>query len=503
MSTQPHPPLAAVAEFFETLNAQGIRYCHWKSNCFLDRSMSGLTDLDILVDPAHEESFRLILRQHDVKAVISPPDRRYPAVEDYLGLDRDTGRLFHLHVHYQLVLGEQFVKNYRLPLEQAFLDSVQTRRELVKIPSPELELIVLGIRALLKYRDRDVVKDVLTVRSPGLPPNIMREFEYLLDQTDWGRISGVLKSQVGGIVSPYIILELLTAVINSPRSGLVLFRLRRHLRRDLAAYQFHSRGWASAKYFRVLLRRRLSLGRRLNSKKTPARGGLVVAVVGADGSGKSTIVSQLRQWLSWKLDVRSCYMGSQEPSLLSRLLAVHMRIARKFHRAWSGFVGEGRASSKALWWFQRLSRNLYHLSTGRDRYRRSISARRLAARGTIVICDRYPLAAVHQVMEGPPMDGPRIAAEAGDEMDEVTGVLSRLEHSTYRRIQLPDHIFVLHVSPDVSQQRKPDHGREMIEAKSSALKQMDSQGLHATEVDADQPFERVLLQVKRSLWQLL
>ena len=91
MFAQHHPPLAAIIKLFDSLNAQGIRYCHWKSNCNLDRSISGLTDLDLLVDPLHGERFRLVLHQHNVKPIISPPDKRYPAVEDYLGLDRARG----------------------------------------------------------------------------------------------------------------------------------------------------------------------------------------------------------------------------------------------------------------------------------------------------------------------------------------------------------------------------------------------------------------------------
>ena len=194
----------------------------------------GLTDLDLLVDPSHGQQFRLILHQHNIKPIVSP-DRPHPAIEDYLGFDPDTGCLYHLHVHYQLVLGEHFVKNYHLPLEEAFWNSAQIWQGLVKIPTPELELVVLAIRALLKYRDRDLVKDILSIRSPGLPFDILREIEYLLDQTDQERISRTLKSQVG-FISPEIVLELLATVVHSPRAGWVLYRLRRNLRRELRAY---------------------------------------------------------------------------------------------------------------------------------------------------------------------------------------------------------------------------------------------------------------------------
>ena len=160
-------------------------------------------------------------------------------------------------------------------------------------------------------------------------------------------------------------------------------------------------------------------------------------------------------------------------------------------------------SSNLLRQLRDLMRNLYHLSVGRDRYRRYIRARQQAAQGAITLCDRYPLAAICWVMEGRPMDGPQIAVEAGQEMDKITKALSGMEQDIYRKIRPPDHIFVLHVSPEVSQRRKPDHAPEMIEAKSQALIKMDRQGLHVIDVDADQPFEQVLLQIKTALWQFL
>ena len=495
-------PLTAVIKLFDALNAQDIRYCHWKSNCNLDRSIRGLTDFDLLVDPSHGQQFRLILHQHNVKPIVSPPDKQYPAIEDYLGFDPDTGCFYHLHVHYQLILGEQLVKNYRLPLEEAFWNSAQAWQGLVRIPSPELEVIVLAIRALLKYRDRDLVKDILSIRSPGLPSDILREFEYLLDQTDEERISKTLKSQVG-FISPEIVLELLTTIANSPRAGWVLRRLRRNLRRELLTCQRYSRWQATCQYWRKSLPRWLPFLGSDSAKKIPATGGQVIAVIGADGAGKSTVIQELRKWLSWKLEVRRYYMGSQQPSSASQLLYTLFRIARKACRVWGGFAGEKRMSSNLLRQLRDLVRNLYHLSVGRDRYRRYIRARQRAAQGAITLCDRYPLAAICWVMEGRPMDGPQIAVEAGQEMGKITRTLSGMEQDIYRKICPPDHIFVLHVSPEVSQRRKPDHAPEMIEAKSQALKQMERQGLHVIDVDADQPFEQVLLQIKTALWQFL
>ncbi|MCV4821040.1 hypothetical protein OFM15_33690, partial [Escherichia coli] len=46
--------------------------------------------------------------------------------------------------------------------------------------------------------------------------------------------------------------------------------------------------------------------------------GLVIAFVGSDGAGKSTVTREIRKWLRYKLDVHGYYMGSGQGS--TRLL---------------------------------------------------------------------------------------------------------------------------------------------------------------------------------------
>ena len=101
--------------------------------------------------------------------------RRSIGVEDWLGHDAESGRLVHLHVYYRLVLGEDHVKNHVLPIEAAVLDDVVLRHG-VKVPVAASELTILTIRALLKYRRTDALKDALRVgRRGGVPPNVRHE----------------------------------------------------------------------------------------------------------------------------------------------------------------------------------------------------------------------------------------------------------------------------------------------------------------------------------------
>jgi thymidylate kinase len=493
-------PLALLVSLFQALNEQGVRYCHWKSNLNLEQSMRGQTDLDLLVDRSHGLRFREVLLRYDFKPLQSPCHKQYPAMEDYLGFDRDSGKLIHLHVHFQLILGEQFVKNYRLPLEQAFLDSEHSR-DGVKLPSPELETIVLVIRALLKTRDRDLLKGILSPRSVVLPASILAEFEYLLDQTTVERISGVLESQAD-VVSRDLVLEFLNAINTEQGMGPALVRLRGRLRRELAPYQRFGRWRAIYLYardgllprFRVVPRRYLT-----HKRKTMMSGGLTLAVLGVDGAGKSTVIADLRRFLSWRLSLHTYYMGSQQPSMMTSAIGWGSQMVARAFRGADRLLG--RRNPRFLRSLYHLFRGSYLLAVGRDRHGRYIRGQRRAAQGDVVLYDRYPMPVVP--MGSRYMDGPRIASSYTGEMGRVLSALSRSELELYRQIRLPDHLIVLQVSPEVSVERKPDHDWEMIEAKYQALQQMEQADLRITEIDAEQPLDQVLLQVKTIVWDLL
>jgi hypothetical protein len=498
----------AVAHLFQALNQQGVRYCHWKSNLRLEKALKGQTDLDLLLDRKHSQVFRQILCEHNVKPILAPAGKRYPGLEDYLGFDPTSGRLFHLHVHYQLVLGEQFVKNYRLPLEAHFLDSAQLRRG-VKIPAPELEIIVLSIRALLKYRDRDAIKDIMTVRTPGLPSDILNEIKWLSGLTSQERISQTL-AEINDIVPADVVLEFLQTAASAPRDGYRLYCLRKRARRALRGYQRHNRLRAMLFYFQETWRRRSSLLRFSPSRNmTSANGGLTLALIGADGAGKSTMSHMLNQWLAWKLDVHGYYLGSKQPSRRSELLYILFRMTRRSHRTICRWRGEKDALSRLVAGLRDSLLYMHHLSIGRDRYRRFRSGKKQAMAGSIVIYDRYPLESISVGTEYRLLDGPQIPLTIDGEMGPITRPFARAERNLYRNMRLPDYLFVLDVSPDVSLQRKPDHERAVIEAKCravsklTALAEQQAGWLEVAHFNADLPRDEVLNQLKEKIWEVL
>jgi len=490
--------LAAVESLFRELNEQKIPYCLWKGSTRLREAAQGYSDFDLYVDRKASGHFKEILHKHGCKHMMSPPGKKLPGVEDYLGHDEMTGKSYHLHVYFQLILGQSLFKSYRLPLEQRLLGSSHIRNG-VNLASPELEVITRVIITLSKYRNRDVFKDFLSIRTPGISPETIQTFNHLLGQTTFERISKTLKSEVN-FISHDIVIRFLKIVRSSPRSAYNIYQMRNALRKQLSTFRIYSRWQAFYRF--------PNINKSFLGKKKLASGGMLVALVGADGAGKSSILVNLNKWLSWKLSVQNCYMGLGERlSFASRMIQVCVRFFSLLYKASTAIVGNGKWLSRNSKTIYNFAYDLHYVSIATTRYYRYLSSKKKAARGSVVLCDRYPLASLHQVMMNStraPMDGPRIAWKyKGQKMNRITAYLSKLELKLYKKIRPPDYVLLLQVRPNVALKRKPDHTPQEIEPKTRAIKNMDRNGLQIIDIDANQPFERALLQVKQELWKIM
>ncbi len=490
--------LESVRKLFNSLALNNIRYCHWKSNIRLENGLLGKTDMDLLVSRSQGIALRRVLAEHDIKQVLAPRGKRYPEIEDYLGFDHETGKLFHLHVHYQLVLGEQFVKNYHLPIEKKFLNSTISEGGWINIPTPELELGVLCLRALLKYRDRDALKDILSIRSSGLPGHILKEIDWLFKQTNIDNLLHTL-SEVSDILPVDIIMEFLETIHSSPRNGWKLLRLRGQVRKALRPYQRRNRLTASIHYFMEVWRRTVLPRFKLAHGMTLPDGGVTITLIGVDGSGKTTLCEMLEDWLRWRMDVNCYYLGSKKPSRISALLYLAFRMVRRIQAEIGQWVGNTHWLMRRLAAVREFFLYSHYLSVGNDRYRRYEKARREAKSGSISIFDRFPYES--------PLDGPEIR-ENGESNKNLVGFFYQREQKIYSKFSNPDLMIILKVTPEVSKKRKPDHELEMLHEKNKVIKKLES-SLHTTAIknwttqDADIPIEDVLLQLKRKIWVTL
>jgi thymidylate kinase len=242
---------------------------------------------------------------------------------------------------------------------------------------------------------------------------------------------------------------------------------------------------------------------------TPMAGGLTVALVGADGSGKSTAAGALERWLGWKVDVRVYYLGSKAPSRQTRWLTVAFRALRRAHRAVSRWRVVGSHAARPIGSLRDTALALRYLTIGRDRVRRHRAGQGDAQGGRVVIFDRFPLESLSSDDLHRALDGPKISRALGAPMGRVRRALARAEERMYRAFGVPDYLVVLGVRPEISAGRKPDHEFEVLEVKSraalelAALAEGSSEPVGVIRVDANLPLEDVLLEIKRRLWVVL
>jgi thymidylate kinase len=486
------PVLSLIRKLCTMLEAEEIVYCHWKSNAALERSASGDNDLDLLVDRGSAQRFTEILWRCGFKEARTTSDCQLPGVLDYYGYDVESDRLVHVHAHYQLILGHDATKSFRLPIERAYLASA-VQGDLFRVPSPEFELVVFLIRMVLKHSTWDAIIG----REGALAPSERRELSYLQSRASWPKTADVLKQHL-----PYIDAELFDACLQSlqpncsPRA------------RAGAARRLQGRLSACARRPRLLdltikLERRLVEGiqRRLLRHvpaKRVASGGLLVALVGGDGSGKTTAVDGLYAWLAGEFETTKVHLGKPAWSRTTIIVRGILKIGRSlglypFMRAPIAYTLD--ASSVVFPGYPWLLREV---CTARDRYLTYANARRLATNGEIVICDRFPLPQV-KLMDGPQVE--RMTASC--KSNRLMRSLVALEKSYYRPIAYPDLLVVLKTDPETSVRRKPDEDAASVRSRGAEIWEADWQQTPAYVIDASRPQAEVLCELKELVWSHL
>ena len=485
--------MTLVMEVLRRFDERGVAYCHWKSNDHLDAALSADTDLDILVDPAGIDDAYAVFAELSCRRGRVANARNDIGLEDFLGVDDESNRMVHFHVHYRLPGGERHNKRFRLPWERVVLDSRVRDPSGVWITAPAVEVVLLLTRYALKLRGRDMVRGS---SGPG------SELEFLMARTDRAAVIAVGEQLLGARGR-----DAIAACLDGQPDTARLYRLRRVVLRVLAS-QTSSRGPAA---FSRRMNREAAWAMRGISRKVAPRpvlkgrggtgGGVIVAFVGCDGSGKSTMVGESRKFLAPKLDVYPMYLGSGDGS--SSILRKPMKWVRDrvFGQAWDRTtiakkdkVGSDHptamSGAKAVW--------ALTLASEKSRKLRKIMKAR--TRGMVVICDRWP-----QMQFPGELDGPRLTHwREGNFVQRRLAAYELRPYELARRFP-PDIVIRLDVDVDTAASRRPEDGREYLAHRIDLVRalQFDGSLFGAVEIDGTQPPDKVLTAILRAIWSRL
>jgi thymidylate kinase len=480
--------LSLIHKLCEVLDAEGIVYCHWKSNAALDRSATGDNDLDLLVRRPDGQRFTEILYRLGFKEARDPSEKQLPGVLSYYGYDKEADRLVHVHAHYQLILGHDMTKNYRLALEKPFLASA-IQDNLFKIPAPEFELMIFVIRMVLKHSTWDVILS----RQGTLPTAARRELEYLESRIDRTQVYLLLPQHLPSI-SPRLF-DLCMRVLRPDCPIWTRIKVGRQLQKALQPHARRAqipetclKSWR--RVFRAVWR---IFGH--PPRKRLAAGGAMIALVGGDGAGKSTAVNELYHWLSKDFDTIKVHLGKPPWSWTSLGIKGTLKVGYFlgiYRKGKSAVRTGGDTDLPDMAGYPQL---LWNLCTAHDRFRAYVKARRYANNGGLVVCDRYPLSQV-RLMDGAHSDRMTNIEQA----NRVIKFFAQAEKHYYQRITIPELLIVLSVDPEIAVHRKMNEDAALVRARCQEMWEWGRQLASSSVIDACRPQADVLSELKSLIW---
>jgi thymidylate kinase len=490
--------MTKIQKFIEELNTNGIRYCHWKSNLSLSQSLSGQSDVDLLVHREDATMFRTLLSQLCFRPAVNKDGESFPSVEHYFALDEESGVLVHVHAYFRVITGDSLSKNYRFPIEEMLLQN--TRMEgAIPVLTKSAELIVFTLRIMLKHTS--LVELILLARYWK---QVKQEAVWLLEA---GSTDETLK--LVNYWLPSLDPDLFSDCVEALKAPAPLFRrifLGLRLRSQLRGYARHSaiRAWLTGvRKFTGMVIRRLT---KSHKELIPGSGGAVIAFVGPEATGKSTLIAEMSQWLGEHFAVEQIHAGKPKSTpltLVPNLLVPALR---------SLFPSSRSTRLEAQYLYEESAEKprtsiplIFAIRSALLAYdRRSLLSKAYsqAANGTIVLCDRYPSS-----QSGAP-DGPQLSQlSTSANGSSIRHRLARTEARLYQQIPPPDLVVYLSAPLEVALVRNATRGKkepeDYVRRRHARSSNLEFEKTPVYKINTNQPFDKTVLEVKKAIWKVL
>ncbi len=218
----------------------------------------------------------------------------------------------------------------------------------------------------------------------------------------------------------------------------------------------------------------------------------LIAIVGSDGSGKSTVGTELLAWMREQRPTELCHLGKQTGNI-GRAIARWPLIGGRLDKAISSKAKSAQKKS-GPGAFTALVIYLFSMRRVR-RFRRMLAIR---GGGVAILADRYP-----QLEVPGPMDGLGLAG--ADRSGGLVRALARRERRHYEWMAgyRPDLVIRLNVDLATALARKPDHRPSSLRTKVADVPQLTFGGASIVDIDATEPLESVLQQARQAVTRAL
>jgi|SRR5690554_827807 len=464
--------LHIVRNLLNDLNSSGINYCHWKSNEHLYASFEADTDLDILFDYKQNGQIKQILKAHNFHLFNAVWYKKYSGIEDYIGFDKNEGKTVHVHLHFNLDLGEVGIKSYNLPWEKDVLSSRVYNEEFeIYTSSPTMEYLLLVVRTALK-------KDTINYRSnKRIVENFNREAQWLYPLVTFESLSQLTDSLLNSKIS-FLIQEIRKKEEYDKIAFIKLQKLLKIFFKEDRVMSSRKVVYLKYLYFSNVVKKRLNKIPGINfelPRRSLPNEGVVISLMGPDGAGKSTQTKLITKEFKKKVDVKFIYMGSGkgeksfQRKIIDTIFDVILRIRPKNNKAvkTNNKIDEND-TPKSLSNKSKITQfilSIKAVSLAFERKNKLKKIKKERKKGTIVICDRYPQT------EFPGFnDGLRLV----DNLDSKSSILrsfARYEKHCYDLANeiYPDLVVKFSGNVDVLHYRRPEMDRKELEAKQDGI----------------------------------
>ena len=494
-----------VAKLVESFDRDQVRYSHWKSNIDLARAAAGDTDLDLLIDRSSVPQALAILSQLGFKAAMVRRGENPPGIRHYFGFDPDADRLIHVHLFSRVLTGESYVKSHLLPFEELLLENVYYSGG-IRVTSRSAELLLFTLRMFIKYGS---LLDLLKLRKQQV--NLKEEVCWLQGGSALSPTLAFLETYC-----PVIDEKLFAECVDTLSHETSLRRrmmLARKVRGRLKGYARHSALQRLLAYVHLLwaeVRRRIGAQQK---NKIPQAGGAIIAFVGGEATGKSTLVAETGRWLGSTFAVRSVHVGKPPSTWLTAPFSLLLPLIRRWLSSLRTSRLEGHVASSQAKRSPSKSEGLPSLVYALravilawERRQLLVRSGRAAADGVLVICDRYPSDTVGI------MDSPRLRERPAKRgvLSAIFNWMARLEQRLYKQIPPPDIVLRLNVSIATAQRRnrerdKPGHeSQSYVASRHRQFRQWHKLGTKRLyDIDTEQSLADTILCVKKAIWESL